>query len=186
MSSTQDEPESTFFDTPLFSVDSTPAASRRSASGLASFSGDPRACAISWPGLLDLLKINVFHLDSTLAASRGSAFSLASFFEWTRRLRRLVARPSASLLLRMTPAPAESRGPCFFFRMDSTISNWSRHLQPPAHGTIHGAVPPLWLHGKLRPRPGRCYISTPFVLIRTGPYGHYCNSKVDRVIFSSS
>ena len=97
MSSTQNELESTFLTSPLFSVDSTPAASCRSASGLASFSGDPRACAISWPGLLDLLKCFslgldacsvswlglwprlFFWVDSTPAASRGSAFGLASF-----------------------------------------------------------------------------------------------------------
>ena len=70
---------------------------------------------------------NVFHLDSTLAASRGSAFGLACFFEWTRRLRRLVARPSAPLLLRMTPVPAESYGLAFgtcsnVFHLDSMLN----------------------------------------------------------------
>ena len=90
-------PSQLFLTSPLFSVDSTPAASRRSASGLASFSGDPRACAISWPGLLDLPKCLslgldacsvswlwlwprlFFWVDSTPAASRRSASGLASF-----------------------------------------------------------------------------------------------------------
>ena len=161
-------PSQLFLTSPLFSVDSTPAASRRSASGLASFSGAPRLRHLmAWPfGLAQMFvtwarrlqrlvaltlasPLFLSGLDACCVSSlslrprffcgcsrclrylmawpfglaqmfftwtRCSAFGLASFFEWTRRLRRLVARPSASLLFRMTPVPAPFHGLAFWTR----------------------------------------------------------------------
>ena len=130
-----------------FCVDSTLAASRGSAFGLASFfrcaSAPTTQChygsafwsclVFEWTRRLQCLVARPLasplfsDVPQCLQHIMARPFGRAWFFVWTRRLGRLRARPPASLLLRMTPVPAATHGLAFWtcsnvFQLDSMLN----------------------------------------------------------------